>query len=193
MEKLKASDLLSLEAYHKEREAFRAKALAHKKPRQVPLGASATLYFEDRTTIQYQVQEMLRIERVFETEAIEDELAAYNPLIPDGSNFKATFMIEIEDVDERRRRLKELAGVEDHVYVQVDGHDRSYAIADEDLEASAPDKTSAVHFLRFELDAAMKAALAGGAGLTFGSDDPQYSHETQVGDETRESLLRDLI
>lgn len=192
MEKLKAADLLSLEAYHRERAAFRAKALAHKRPRKVGIGDIAMLYFEDRLTMQYQVQEMLRIERIFETEAIEDELSAYNPLIPDGSNFKATFMIEIEDVPERRQRLADLGGIEDRVYVQVDGHDRSYALADEDLDRRSDARTSAVHFLRFELDAAMKAALAGGAGLAFGIDHPKYSHETRVGDETLQSLLGDL-
>lgn len=192
MDKLKVSDLMSLEEYHKARSEFRARALEHKRPRQVPIGDIVTLYFEDRLTIQYQVQEMLRIERVFETEAIEDELSAYNPLIPDGSNFKATFMIEIEDVDERRRRLAELVGIEDRLYAQVDGHDRSYAITDEDLERKTEDKTSSVHFARFELDAAMKAALSGGAGLRFGIDHPQYSYETEVGEETRQSLLGDL-
>lgn len=192
MDKLKVSDLLSLEAYHTERGAFRTRVLEHKKPRQVPIGDVVTLYFEDRLTIQYQVQEMLRVERVFETEAIEEELAAYNPLIPDGSNFKATFMIEIEDVDERRRRLAELVGIEDSLYLQVDGHDRSYAICDEDLDRRTEDKTSSVHFARFELDAAMKAALKGGAGLRFGIDHPKYRHETEVSEETRESLLGDL-
>lgn len=192
MEKLKVSDLMSLEAYHRERAEFRKRALEHKKPRQVAIGDNVTLYFEDRLTIQYQVQEMLRIERVFEAEAIEDELGAYNPLIPDGSNFKATFMIEIEDEDERRRRLRELVGIEDRLYVQVNGHGRSYASCDEDLERRTEDKTSSVHFARFELDAAMKAALQGGAGLRFGIDHPRYTHEVEVGDETRNSLVGDL-
>lgn len=192
MEKLKVSDLLSLEDYHKQRAEFRERALAHKKPRQVPIGDIVTLYFEDRLTIQYQVQEMLRIERVFETEAIEDELSAYNPLIPDGSNLKATFMIEIEDVEERRRRLRELVGIEDNLYAQVADHDRTYAICDEDLDRRTEDKTSSVHFARFELDAAMKAALQGGASLIFGIEHPEYSHETEVGEETRKALLRDL-
>lgn len=192
MRKLTASDLMSLEDYHKARAEFRRRTLEHKRPRQVHIGPVATLYFEDRQTIQYQVQEMLRVERIFEAEAVEDELAAYNPLIPDGSNFKATFMIEVPDVEERRRKLRELVGIEARLYARVDGHDRSYAIADEDMERKTEDKTSAVHFVRFELDAAMKAALQGGAGLAFGIDLPAYTHETQTAAATRESLLGDL-
>jgi hypothetical protein len=192
MEALRVSDLYSLEQYHKVRAEFRAKVLAHKKNRQVPLGPNATLYFEDRLTIQYQIQEMLRIERIFESEAIQEELEAYNPLIPDGSNFKATFMIEFPEVDERRRALEQLAGIEDRAYVEVDGCERVYAIADEDLERSTEGKTSAVHFVRFELDTASKDALRRGAALKFGSDHENYRHETTVSAETASALLTDL-
>jgi hypothetical protein len=142
MTQLNASDLMSLEQYARERAGFRARVLAHKKNRQVALGPNATLYFEDQLTIQYQVQEMLRIERIFEAEGIEDELSAYNPLIPDGSNWKATFMLEYPDVDLRKRELARLIGVEDKVWVQVDGHDKSFAIADEDMERDTEEKTS---------------------------------------------------
>ena len=147
--KLQAADLMSLEAYHQARPAFRAAVLAHKRNRQVAVGPNATLYFEDRLTIQYQVQEMLRIERIFESEAIDEELHAYVPLIPDGSNLKATFMVEFPDPAQRRRALQRLVGIEHRVYVRVRGCDRVYAIADEDLERTTAQKTSAVHFLRF--------------------------------------------
>jgi hypothetical protein len=151
MTHLNASDLMSLEQYARQRSDFRAKVLEHKKRRQVALGPNATLYFEDRLTIQYQVQEMLRIERIFEPAGIDEELSAYNPLIPDGSNWKATFMLEYPDVEQRKRELARLIGVEDKVWVQVEGHDKVYAIADEDLERDTEEKTSSVHFLRFEL------------------------------------------
>jgi len=164
MATLQVGDLYTLEEYHQVRPELRAKVLAHKKHRQVPLGPNATLYFEDRLTMQYQIQEMLRIERIFESEAIEDELNAYNPLIPDGSNFKATFMVEFPEVEERREALKRLAGLEDHVYIEVEGCERAYAVADEDMERTSEGKTSAVHFLRFELEPPMKQALRGGAG-----------------------------
>jgi hypothetical protein len=192
MATLKASDLFSLEQYHRQRTDFRAKVLAHKKNRQVALGPNATLYFEDRLTIQYQVQEMLRIERIFETEAIEDELAAYNPLIPDGSNLKATFMIEFPDVEERREALGKLAGIEDTIYAEVEGHGRVVAVADEDLERSNESKTSAVHFLRFEFDAAAKTALKSGASLKLGSTHPEYRHEVELSPAVRDALAADL-
>ena len=191
--KLTRSDLMSLEEYHKQRPDFRARVLAHKQARQVAVGPNATLYFEDRLTIQYQVQEMLRIERVFEAEGIEDELQAYNPLIPDGSNLKATFMLEFPEIEDRRRALAQLGGIERHVYCQVDDFEPIYAIADEDLDRSTEEKTSAVHFLRFELSADMRDALESGAPLVFGIDHPNYSQKAPaLADATRESLLRDL-
>ncbi|HEY5623473.1 MAG TPA: DUF3501 family protein, partial [Gammaproteobacteria bacterium] len=157
------------------------------------IGPNATLYFEDRLTIQYQVQEMLRIERLFEREEIEDELDAYNPLIPDGANLKATFMIEFPDPEERRIELARLSGIEDEVYAQVDGFDRAMAIADEDLDRSTQDKTSAVHFLRFELGDEMRTALKQGAGLGFGIAHDHYTHAVvAVPDNVRKSLINDL-
>ena len=191
--KLTRSDLMSLETYAEERASFRSRVLDHKRNRRVDLGTNAALYFEDRLTMQYQVQEMLRIEKIFEADGIEEELEAYNPLIPDGSNWKATFMVEFPDIDERRAMLKALIGIEDKVYVQVDGHDRVYAIADEDLERADEEKTSAVHFLRFELDAAMIDSLKSGAGLAAGIDHPNYQVEiSPLADNVRESLLGDL-
>jgi hypothetical protein len=192
MAPLSASDLYSLEQYHKLRPEFRAKVLEHKKTRQVALGPNATLYFEDRLTIQYQVQEMLRIERIFETEAVEEELAAYNPLIPDGSNLKATLMIEYPDVEERREALERLAGIEDTIYAEIEGCGRVTAAADEDLERTNESKTAAVHFLRFELDARAKGALKSGAALKFGCAHPQYRHEVEVAAPVRDSLAADL-
>jgi len=193
MRKLEASDLMGLEAYHKSRLAFREKVMAHKRDRQVAVGPNATLYFEDWLTIQYQVQEMLRIERIFESEAIDDELQAYVPLIPDGSNLKATFMVEFADPEERRRELARLVGIEDKVYIQVSGCDRVYAIADEDLERATEEKTSAVHFLRFELTAPMKSALQSGAELSIGIDHSNYSHlVVAIPAAARNSLIADL-
>jgi hypothetical protein len=194
MKRLEVSDLYSLEEYHKIRADFRAKVLEHKRNRQVALGPSATLYFEDRLTMQYQVQEMLRIERIFEEEAIQEELGAYNPLIPDGSNFKATFMIEFPDAEERRRQLQRLGGIEDNVYAQVQGFERVVAYADEDLERSSDEgKTSAVHFLRFELTAEMAGALKQGALLGMGVEHPNYAHRVEAVDEAvRQSLVADL-
>jgi hypothetical protein len=192
MTHLNASDLMSLEQYARERAGFRAKVLAHKKNRQVALGPNATLYFEDQLTIQYQVQEMLRIERIFEAEGIEDELSAYNPLIPDGSNWKATFMLEYPDVDLRKRELARLIGVEDKVWVQVDGHDKAFAIADEDMERDTEEKTSSVHFMRFELDPEMIMALKGGAGLAMGVDHDNLKVVVTVPDAVRDSLVNDL-
>ena len=185
--------LLTLEAYAKERPSFRARVLAHKKPRTVHLGRHLTLIFEDELTLRYQIQEMLRIEKAFEEAAIEDELAAYNPLVPDGSNFKATLLLEYEDVDERKSALAQLKGVEDRVWVEVEGSPRVWAIADEDLSRENEQKTSAVHFLRFELSPAIVIALKRGAGLGIGVDHPAYRAEiTSVGDATRKALVADL-
>ncbi len=193
MQKLTRQDLMSLEQYAIERPDFRARVLAHKQNRRLPLGTNATLYFEDRLTMQYQVQEMLRIERIFEADGIADELEAYNPLIPDGSNWKATFMVEFPDIDERRAMLKSLVGIEERVYVQVDGHERVFAIADEDLERSDADKTSAVHFLRFEFDPAMIKDLKSGAQLSAGIDHENYRVSVSpVDDNVRVSLVEDL-
>lgn len=185
--------LMPLEAYAKARPEFRAKVMAHKKNRALQLGEHVTLIFEDELTIRYQVQEMLRAERIFEEEGINDELDAYNPLIPDGSNWKATMMIEYPDENERRTWLAKLIGIEDRVWVQVAGCERAYAIADEDLERENDEKTSSVHFMRFELTAAMVAALRGGAALAIGVDHPNYSAEvSRVPDVMRASLLSDL-
>ena len=193
MRPIAAEELLSLEEYHQQRPEFRAKVLAHKRNRRVEIGTNAALYFEDRLTITYQVQEMLRIERLFEFEAIEDELLAYNPLIPDGSNLKATFMLEFPDEEERRRELARLTGVENTIYAQVAGFEKVTAIADEDLDRSTTEKTSAVHFLRFELDAAMCKALKSGTSLGFGIDHPNYSHSVAVvPPAVRDSLASDL-
>lgn len=177
MQKLTQTDLMSLEQYAKQRKDFRAQVLAHKKQRQVRLGDHATLYFEDRLTMQYQIQEMLRIEKIFEEEGIVEELNAYNPLIPDGSNLKATFMIEYDDVEERKAALAKLVGVEDKVWLQVDGFGRVYAIADEDMERETEEKTSSVHFLRFEFTPQMVAAAKSGAALAAGIDHAAYPVE----------------
>jgi hypothetical protein len=174
MQKLTRNDLLPLERYAQERTDFRSRVLAHKKNRRVALGANAALYFEDRLTVQYQIQEMLRTERIFEDQGIDDELAAYNPLIPDGSNWKATFMLEYGDEQERHAALAQLIGIEDKVWMQAEGFPRVYAIADEDMERSNAAKTSAVHFMRFELTAEMAAAVKVGAALSVGIDHPQY-------------------
>ena len=192
MEKLTTADLLSLEQYHKERGRMRAEVLAHKRNRQVALGPHLTLYFEDRLTMRYQIQEMLRAERIFESEAIAEELESYNPLIPDGTNLKATMMLEYDDAAERRVALAELKGIEDSVYAEVGTHGRVFAYADEDIERSDESKTSAVHFLRFELDAAMRASLKAGAALRFGVDHELYRHELEVGVAVRSSLAADI-
>jgi len=192
MAHLTRNDLYTLEHYAGIRNAFRAQVMAHKKHRRVPIGPHATLYFEDRLTIQYQIQEMLRAERIFEAGGIDEELEAYNPLIPDGSNWKATFMVEYEDVDERRDALSRLIGIEDKVWVQVAGHEPVWAIADEDLEREDETKTSSVHFLRFELTPAMKAAVAAGAAIAMGIDHPEYPHRADVPVAVRDSLAQDL-
>ena len=185
-------DLMSLEQYAEKRGEFRAQVLAHKKHRQVSLGPNATLYFEDRLTLLYQIQEMLRIEKVFEADGINEELEAYNPLIPDGSNFKATFMIEYPNPIVRAAQLEKLVGIEDLVWMQVGGEDKIWSIADEDLERSTEEKTSAVHFLRFELGDEMAQALKSGAGWSIGVQHPVYTYEISVEGETRSSLLNDL-
>jgi hypothetical protein len=189
---LTRDDLLSLEKYAQVRGEFRARVMAHKKDRQVHIGAHATLYFEDRLTMHYQIQEMLRAERIFEAEGIQEELDAYNPLVPDGSNWKATFMIEYEDVDERREALARLKGIEDLVWVQVAGFDKVFAIADEDMEREDETKTSSVHFVRFELTPAMAAAVKSGAAVSMGSDHPDYGYQVDVPPVTRDSLAADL-
>jgi hypothetical protein len=192
MQKLTHDDLWKLEDYARERSAFRAKVIAHKKTRTVHLGPHLTLIFEDRITVQYQVQEMLRIERIFESEAIDEELGAYNPLIPDGANLKATMLIEYDDVDVRRRELEKLRGIEDLVELAVGTHAPARAVADEDLDRSNETKTSAVHFLRFELAPAMVAGLRSGQPLAFAVAHPHYAARVTVESEIRESLLADL-
>jgi hypothetical protein len=189
---LALEDLYTLEEYHRLRPEFRARVLAHKKYRQVAVGPNATLYFEDRLTMQYQVQEMLRIERIFEREAIEEELAAYNPLIPGGADLKATFMLEFAEVEERRVRLAELGGIEDNLFAQVDDGERIACAADEDLERTSAGKTSAVHFVRFEFGAAGIAALKAGARLTFLIDHPAYRFQSQLSPEQRAALIADF-
>ncbi len=192
MAQISPDSLLSLEAYARERGAYRSRVIAHKKLRTVHVGEHVTLVFEDEQTIRYQVQEMLRIERIFEEEGIRGELEAYNPLIPDGSNWKATMLIEYPEPEERRRRLAELKGVEDRCWVQVEGCARVYAIADEDLERENEEKTSAVHFVRFELDAGMRGALKRGASVSIGIDHPNYHALTQAAPGVRDSLAGDL-
>ena len=193
MHKIDRDSLLSLEAYARQREDFRAKVIAHKKDRTVHLGAHVTLVFEDELTVRYQIQEMLRIERTFEEQGIRDELDAYNPLIPDGSNLKATMMIEYTDADERKLALSKLKGIEDRVWVQVEGCARVFAIADEDLERENEEKTSAVHFVRFELSKEMAQALKYGVSLAMGVDHLNYQAELgAVASGVRASLAHDM-
>lgn len=193
MAKLTRSNLMTLEAYAKARNAIRTEVMAHKRNRNVMLGEHLTLIFEDEMTMRYQVQEMLRAEKIFEEAGIQEELDTYNPLIPDGSNWKATMMIEYEDIDERRRMLAQLLGIEDRVWVKVAGHERVFAIADEDLERANEQKTSAVHFLRFELTAEMARALKQDADLSMGVDHPNYqAHLDRVPQAVRTSLRCDL-
>ncbi|NOZ51745.1 MAG: DUF3501 family protein [Gammaproteobacteria bacterium] len=193
MKKLNCNDLFSLEQYATERADFRSKVIAHKKHRQVRIGEHATLYFEDRLTIQYQIQEMLRVERIFEAEGIQEELDAYNPLIPNGGNWTATFMLEYADEHERRAALAKLIGIEDKVWVEVAGFDKVYAIADEDLERTTEEKTSAVHFLRFELTEDMITALKGTAVINMGIAHDNYAFSVSpVSQPIRDSLCNDL-
>jgi len=193
MRKLTRDALISLEKYAEIRDEFRAEVMRHKRDRRLALGTNATLYFEDRLTMQYQVQEMLRIERIFEAAGIDDELEAYNPLIPDGSNWKATFMIEFPDPAERDAMLRQLAGVENRVWLQIGDADKIRPIADEDLDRTNDEKTSAVHFLRFELHAEQVKALKEGAELAAGIDHENYQVDVRpVAANIRQSLLRDL-
>ncbi len=192
MSKLTHDDLYSLEEYSRLRPEFRTKVIAHKKNRRVDIGEHASLYFEDTLTMQYQVQEMLRIERIFEQEGIQEELDVYNPLIPDGMNWKATFMLEYGDEIERKKKLAKLIGVEKALWIQVDGFDRVTPIANEDLERETEEKTSSVHFVRFELSSEMVSAAKQGAQIKAGIDHSAYNEETVIADAVRESLVGDL-
>jgi hypothetical protein len=189
---LSRSDLMSLEQYAQQRNAFRSQLIAHKKPRRVGIGPHFFLYFEDRQTIQYQIQEMLRIEKIFESAGIEEELETYNPLIPDGKNLKATAMLEYQDVEVRKQQLALLKGIEHLVWIQIEDFDRVFSISNEDLPRSNEEKTSAVHFMRFEFDSNMITALRNGASLTMGTSHESYSHSTVASSETVTSLLADF-
>ena len=189
---IKRESLLSLEAYARERNAFRTRVMEHKKRRTVHLGDHLTLLFEDELTIRYQVQEMLRIERIFEEAAIQGELDAYNPLVPDGTNWKATMLIEYPDVEERKRMLERLKGVEREVWVQVQGCTGVHAIADEDLERETEEKTSSVHFLRFEFTPEMCRALRKGAGVSLGVDHAAYRARVELAADVRAALAADV-
>jgi Protein of unknown function (DUF3501) len=190
--KITADNLMSLEAYSKYRKAHKPDIIAHRKLRSVALGEHINLQFESEMTIRYQIQEMLRIEKIFEEEGIQQELDAYVPLMPEGSNWKGTLLLEYPDVNERKRELARLIGVEDHMFIEVEGHARVYAIADEDLERENDEKTSAVHFVRFELTALMCAAVKAGAGVKLGCDHRNYPAHVQIGPETLASLAGDL-
>lgn len=192
--KLSRADLMSLEQYSSARKEFRNRVLAHKRNRTIGVGPNATWCFEDRLTVQYQIQEMLRVERIFEADGIQDELDAYNPLIPDGANWKATFLLEFPDAEERRVRLAGLRAIEDKCWVQIDGHARVVAIADEDLDRETDEKTSAVHFLRFELAPDMVASAKSGAAIGIGIEHDNYNHAVQpLSDDIRRALVADLI
>lgn len=184
--------LMTLEAYAKARPEFRKKVIAHKKRRTVALGDHLTLLFEDELTVRYQIQEMLRIEKVFEEEGIQQEIDAYAPLLPDGSNWKGTMMLEYTDINERKRELSRLIGIEDRMFVEVEGHPRVYAIADEDLDRENDQKTSAVHFVRFEFNAATCAAIKAGAAVKIGCDHTNYPAHMEIPAETLASLAGDL-
>lgn len=193
MPRITRESLMTLEAYARARTQFRARVMAHKKHRVLHLGEHVTLLFEDELTIRYQIQEMLRAERIFEDAGIQDELDAYNPLVPDGTNWKATMLIEYPDAEERRLMLGKLIGVEDRVWVQVEGHVKVYAVADEDLERENERKTSSVHFLRFDLEPRMIAALRAGAALSAGIEHPDYAaHVAEVDPSTVAALAQDL-
>jgi hypothetical protein len=190
---LSRNDLMNLETYAEQRAEFRARVIAHKKNRQLRLGENATLYFEDQLTMQYQIQEILRIERIFDAEGIKEELDTYNPLIPDGSNWKATFMLEYIDENDRKAALAKMIGIEDKVWMQVAGHERVYAIADEDLERDNAEKTSAVHFMRFELTADMVEAVKAGADVAAGIEHAAYNESiAALPANIRDSLAADL-
>jgi hypothetical protein len=192
MKKLSRSDLFPLEAYSVERPDFRARVLAHKANRRVEIGPHATLYFENALTMQYQVQEMLRIERIFEADQIQEELDAYNPLIPDGTNLKATFMLEYPEVEERREALARLLGIEKAVWLEVNGNERIRPVANEDLERETSDKTSAVHFLRFELSPQDISGFKGSATIQFGIDHRECSHQVEISTDVQQALAADL-
>ena len=190
--KITADSLMTLEAYSKWRKAHQGEIIAHRKLRSVQLGEHITVQFESELTMRYQIQEMLRIEKIFEEEGIQGEIDAYAPLVPDGSNWKATMLIEYPDVNERKRELARLIGVEDRMFVEVEGHARVYAIADEDLDRENDDKTSSVHFLRFELATAMRDAVKAGAAVKLGCDHTNYPAHVQIAPETLASLASDL-
>jgi hypothetical protein len=190
--KITRDSLMTLEAYSKYRKAHKPAIMAHRKLRSVRLGEYINLQFESETTVRYQIQEMLRIEKIFEEGGIEQEIEAYAPLVPDGSNWKATMMLEYPDVNERKRELARLIGVEDRLFVEVEGHARVYAIADEDMDRENDEKTSAVHFVRFELDPAMRAAVKAGASVKLGCDHTNYPAHTTIPAETLASLAGDL-
>ena len=189
---LSRSDLMSLEQYASQRSEFRTRVIAHKKHRRVGIGPYLFLYFEDRLTIQYQVQEMLRIEKIFEADGINEELDAYNPLIPDGKNLKAVMMIEFTDVEERKGALAKLIGIEREIWLQADGFDKVFPISNEDLDRETDEKTSSVHFMRFEFSSEMIAALKEGAVMKAGVDHPEYQYEVTVEDPVRQSLVADF-
>ncbi|MEN9625021.1 MAG: hypothetical protein RJB17_1816 [Pseudomonadota bacterium] len=190
--KITSETLMSLEAYTKWRKVHKPEVIAHRKLRSVQLGEHINVQFESETTIRYQIQEMLRIEKVFEEEGILQEIEAYAPLVPDGSNWKATMMIEYTDIHERKRELAKLIGVEDRLFVEVEGHTRVYAIADEDLDRETDEKTSAVHFVRFELTPVMCAAVKAGAGVKLGCDHTHYPSHVEIFPDTLASLAGDL-
>ena len=193
MQKLTRKDLYSLEEYLEMRDDYRKKVMTHKKDRRLELGANVLLMFEDRLIMQYQVQEMLKAEKIFDAAGIEEELAAYNPLIPDGSNWKATMLIQYPDVEERQKQLARLIGIENKIWMQVEGFDKIFAIADEDLERDTEEKTSAVHFMRYELDDDMIAAVKGGAAISAGVDHENYQATANpIAANIRDSLATDL-
>ncbi len=189
---LKREDLLSLEEYSNQRDEFRRKAMEEKKIRVVPVGPHVTMHFENRFLMQYQIQEMLRIEKIFDAEGVQDELDAYNPMVPTGSNWKATQMIEFPDPEERKKALAELVGIDRKTWVQVGDHDKVYAISDEDLERETEEKTSSVHFMRFELTPEMVESAFAGEPIKVGIDHENYRYETTLDDATRKSLVADL-
>ena len=190
--KIAPDNLMTLEAYAKWRKLHKPELIAHRKLRSVQLGEHITVQFESELTMRYQIQEMLRLEKIFEEEAIQAEIDTYAPLVPDGGNWKATMLIEYPEVNERKRELARLIGVEDRMFVEVEGHQRVYAIADEDMDRENEDKTSAVHFLRFELSPAMRAAVKAGAAVKLGCDHTNYPAHVAVAPETLASLAGDL-
>ena len=193
MQKIERADLYSLEKYAEIRKEFRDKVIQHKGDRRLQLGPDATLYFEDRLTMHYQIQEMLRVERIFEPTGIQEELDTYNPLIPDGSNWKATFMLEYDDPEERKEKLASMINIETAIWMKVDGFDRVIPIADEDLDRTTEEKTSSVHFLRFELDEDMVSSIQNGKSLSAGIDHVSYQHTVNpVPDNIRLALIKDL-